>query len=56
MHRREPTLGQRRVRTVDKPEQRHRGPADEIDVGMEVGLVEALVDADPNAEAKPKLA
>jgi hypothetical protein len=45
-------LGQGRKGAVEQPEQHHRRPADEIDMGMQMRLIEALVDADPDAEGK----
>jgi hypothetical protein len=41
---------------VDQHEQQHRGKADEVDIGMEMRLLEARVDADPDAEGKSESA
>jgi hypothetical protein len=37
---------------VEEAEQHHRGKADQIDMGVQMSLLEALVDAYPNAEAE----
>ena len=50
--RRQLALGQSGEGAVEEAEQRHRGPADKIDVGMQMCLLEALIDAHPDAEGK----
>ena len=52
MRKRELALGKRRVGAVDEPEQHHRGEAHEIDVRVHRRKLEALVDAEPNAEGE----
>ena len=52
MHGGQLVLGERRKGAIEQPEQHHRGPADEIDMGVQMRLIEALVDADPDPEGK----
>lgn len=52
MHRHQATLGERREGTVEETEQRHGRKADQIDMGVQMRLLEALVDANPDAEAE----
>jgi hypothetical protein len=41
--------------TVEETEQHHGRKADQIDMGVQMRLLEALVDANPDAEPKPKI-
>jgi hypothetical protein len=45
-------IGERRECPVEQPEQHHRGEAHKIGVRMHRRELEALVDADPNAEGE----
>jgi len=50
MHRSQSVLGERRKDAIEQPEQHHGSQADEIDMGVQMRLIETLIDADPEAE------